>query len=82
MGSSDYVSDQEAEFSTPHLSKVDLNLEIELAKDAFNLTFNQLDSTKIQKIYPIKDFGHKAVRNPSSGFRIPKILAGAAEMES
>ena len=59
LGSSDYIRDRDAEFSTPHLSKVDLNLEIGLAKEAINLTFDQLDSTKIQKIYPIDVFGHK-----------------------
>ena len=59
LGSQDYVRDREAEFSTPHLSKVDLNLEIGLAKEAINLTFDQLDSTKIQKIYPIQVFGYK-----------------------
>ena len=55
----DYVRDREAEFSTPHLSKVDLDLEIGLAKEAINLTFNRLDSIKIQNIYPIEVFGHK-----------------------
>ena len=54
LGSSDYVRDREAEFSTPHLSKADLNLEIGLAKEAINLTFNRLNSTKIQNIYPIE----------------------------
>ena len=59
LGSSDYIRDREGEFSTPNLSKVDLNLEIELAEEAINFTFNQLDITKMQKTYPIEVFGHK-----------------------
>ncbi|MAJ52272.1 MAG: DinB superfamily protein [Flammeovirgaceae bacterium] len=59
LGSSDYVRDREAEFSTPHLSKAALNLEIASTKEAINLTFNQLHTNKMQQIYPIEVFGHK-----------------------
>ena len=42
LGSSDYVRDREAEFSTPHLSKVDLNQEIRLKENHPNYRIERL----------------------------------------
>jgi|TARA_B110000046_G_scaffold97961_1_gene105617 uncharacterized damage-inducible protein DinB len=59
MGASDYVRDREAEFSTPHLSKVALKLDIASSKEAINLAFDQLDAAKMQQVYPIEVLGHE-----------------------
>ena len=59
LGESDYIRDREAEFSTPHLSKAALSLEIASTKEAINLAFDKLDDAKIQLKYPIEVFGYE-----------------------
>ena len=59
LGETGYIRDREAEFSTPHLSKAALSLEIASTKEAINLAFDQLDATKMQLKYPIEVFGHE-----------------------
>jgi len=59
LGESNYIRDREAEFSTPHLSKAALSLEIASTKEAINLAFDKLDDAKIQLKYPIEVFGYE-----------------------
>ena len=59
LGESDYIRDRAAEFSTPHLSKAALSLEIASTKEAINLAFDKLDDAKIQLKYPIEVFGYE-----------------------
>jgi len=59
LGKTGYIRDREAEFSTPHLSKAALSLEIGATKEAINLAFDQLDTTKMKLKYPIDVLGYE-----------------------
>ena len=59
LGKTGYIRDREAEFSTPHLSKAALSLEIATTKEAINLAFDQLDTTKMKLKYPIDVLGYE-----------------------
>ena len=59
LGKTGYIRDREAEFSTPHLSKAALSLEIASTKEAINLAFDKLDDAKIQLKYPIEVLGYE-----------------------
>ena len=59
LGKTGYIRDREAEFSTTHLSKAALSLEIATTKEAINLSFDQLDTTKMKLKYPIDVLGYE-----------------------